>query len=204
MLRRLVPAVCLLAFFASELRAQNVWKDYVKNQPHYYTPQDPWVVGFVFRQQAGWGGFFYNCDRQEDKRYSPYIYWSMQPQKCKPKHPILGCIKQQVCEVKQRIRWGASCNPLADTEIPGSYVQPATESVTPDELAPPADDNVSSFNNRPKSFSLIDIGKVVNGESDSGNKRSDSLDRQSAADQSDMSFRMTRRAKPDQTEVQRR
>lgn len=94
--------------FAREISAQNVVQDYIRNAPRQYSPDDPWSTGRVYRNHTGHGGLFYNCDCEEEKRYSPYIYWQsehcQQPETLKAK---LCDIQWQLNEVRQRIRWGA-------------------------------------------------------------------------------------------------
>ena len=113
--RTLPIAVCLVITcncFSTQAEAQNIRQDYLRNVPRTYSPDDPWTVGKVMRNQIGHGGFFYNCDREECKRYSPYIRWQTQPQVCRPKHPIRWDLRQQRCEIIGRIRDGAclGCN----------------------------------------------------------------------------------------------
>lgn len=86
--------------------AQGLIRDYVVNVPRQYGPRDPWDVGLVLRNQVGWGGHFYNCDCEEHKRLSPYIRWEQQPTVCCP-HGHCWDIKQQINEVKQRVRTGS-------------------------------------------------------------------------------------------------
>jgi hypothetical protein len=100
----LVGSMCLI--WQDVTCAQNVIADYVRNVPRQYGPRDPWEVGLVMRHQAGWGGHFYNCDCEEHKRLSPYIRWEQQPTVCCP-HGHCWWIKQQVNEVRQRVRTGA-------------------------------------------------------------------------------------------------
>ena len=85
---------------------QNLRQDYLRNVPRQFGPRDPWDVGIVLRNQAGWGGAFYNCDCEEHKRMSPYIHWEQQPTVCCP-HGHCWDIKQQINEVKQRVRTGS-------------------------------------------------------------------------------------------------
>lgn len=41
-----------------------------------YSPADPQQRGRLFNLQTGHAGAFYNCDGEEDKRFSPHICWS--------------------------------------------------------------------------------------------------------------------------------
>ena len=111
---------------------QNLRQDYLRNAPRQYGPRDPWEVGVVLRNQAGWGGAFYNCDCEEHKRMSPYIHWEQQPTVCCP-HGHCSDIKQQINEVKQRVRTG-SCKQCEFHLCPrcGSS-EPPIKSNCPDE-----------------------------------------------------------------------
>ncbi len=103
-------ALVLISFSSTECMAQNVFKDYVINSPRQFAPMDPWTTGRVFRTHMGHGGIFYNCDGQEDKRCSPYIYWQGQSN-CDPDtNSWYADWNQQIDEVKQRIRWGKGCD----------------------------------------------------------------------------------------------
>jgi hypothetical protein len=59
--------------------AQNIFQDYGWNRRGYYSPNDPWQKGLVFRTHTGQDGLFYNCDGEEDKRCSPWIHWPQRP-----------------------------------------------------------------------------------------------------------------------------
>ena len=62
---------------AGEVSAQEVRKairDY-KPGPTHYSPDDPWIRSNLFNRHTGHFGRFYNCDREECKRYSPFISW---------------------------------------------------------------------------------------------------------------------------------
>lgn len=97
-----------LGLLVSERAAfgQNLRQDYLVNVPRQYGPRDPWEVGIVMRNQIGWGGHFFNCDCEEHKRMSTYIRWEQQPTICCP-HGHCWDIKQQIDEVRQRIRTGS-------------------------------------------------------------------------------------------------
>lgn len=102
--------VALAATLVSgQLTAQNVIADYVCNAPRQFCPDDPWTTGLVFRTQIGYAGCYFNCDCEEQKRYSPYIYWQCQTP-CMNSCPLLRNVRQQFCDVKQRIRWGKGCD----------------------------------------------------------------------------------------------
>ncbi len=95
---------------------RNAIRDYRDDRVFNYQASDPERRGKLFNVQTGHYGKYYNCDRQEDKRNSPYICW-------KPHHefdfpPCLGfCenLRRDIAEIKQRISDGAgpcgsSCN----------------------------------------------------------------------------------------------
>lgn len=118
----------MVMMLPGQLSAQNFRADY-KSGPVHYQPDDPWVRGKIFQVHTGHGGFFYNCDHQEDKRFSPYINWNRQPKWCYPRRPILCDIRRQKWEVKRRICWGkGNCCHKSDRLPPRSdYVHPVAE-----------------------------------------------------------------------------
>jgi len=72
----MVATVLLTSVCASECHAQGYFQDYFSN--NQYSPSDPWVKGRIFKTHTGHDGFYYNCDEEECKRNSPYIYWKNQ------------------------------------------------------------------------------------------------------------------------------
>lgn len=102
----IVLAGLTLLIWQNVSAGQNLVADYWRNVPRQYGPRDPWDVGLVLRHQAGWGGHFFNCDCEENKRFSPYIHWEQRPTVCCP-HGHCWDVKQQLNEVHQRIRTGA-------------------------------------------------------------------------------------------------
>lgn len=84
----------------------DTYRDYCKNVPRQFSPDDPWTMGWVLRTEVGFGGLFFNCDGEALKRYSPYITWGCQNVDC-PKRLIQDPLCAQVAEIKQRIRWGS-------------------------------------------------------------------------------------------------
>jgi hypothetical protein len=82
--------------------------------PTTYDPRDPETRGNLYRHQVGYAGRFYNCDGEESKRCSPYIYWTTV---CNQEQIRSWCnvLKCDVREVQQRVRWG-SCREGADCE----------------------------------------------------------------------------------------
>ncbi len=151
-----IAAILLVSGWCQMAAAQNVIKDYSCNAPRQFAPETPWEVGKVLKIHIGHGGRFYNCDCQENKRHSPYIYWQCQSPMCtKQRHPVLCDIKQQWHEVKQRVRWGKGCDtphyvvpnyplefygvPVAD--IPASGYSGVTEATDVDAIQPPVPAN---------------------------------------------------------------
>ena len=49
--------------------------DYFQNPTGQYSLDDPWTRSRIWRRHTGHWGKFYNCDGEEQKRYSPYICW---------------------------------------------------------------------------------------------------------------------------------
>ncbi len=147
------------------LAAQNVYLDYVKNQPHTYTPNDPWHVGEVFRNHMGHGGLFYNCDHQEDKRFSPFIYWQTRQTICLKPWPVVSCLSQQLAEVRQRVDWGR-CGASSVSGPPAaniSYV--GAEDATDASLQPTANRQPNVFRPESRADSGFRMTQQVNPES---------------------------------------
>jgi len=84
----------------------DTYRDYCKNVPRQFSPDDPWTMGWVLKTEVGFGGLFFNCDGEALKRYSPYIRWNCQNMDC-PKRLIQDPLLVQLAEVKQRVRWGS-------------------------------------------------------------------------------------------------
>lgn len=77
----------------------------------FYKPSDPWTRGKLFNIQTGNTGLFFNCDGEQAKRYSPYICWKPITEKALPTRTgIWNSIKQDIAEVKQRVRDGSCCD----------------------------------------------------------------------------------------------
>ena len=91
------------------LRTAHEFKqDYIKDKPFQYSPCDPFERGKIFRLHTGHYGHFYNCDGEEAKRCSPYIYWKMNDKPALPGHlGPLDAIRCEYAQVKQRIRDGS-------------------------------------------------------------------------------------------------
>lgn len=95
-------------------------RDYFKLVPRAYSPDDPWTMGHVLRKEVGFGGFFFNCDGEQNKRYSPYIRWNCQIVDC-PKRLIHDPLIQQLHEIRQRVRWGGCIDCQANYQDAASY-----------------------------------------------------------------------------------
>ncbi|HMO14323.1 MAG TPA: hypothetical protein PKD64_05365 [Pirellulaceae bacterium] len=99
-------ALAAAALSPSSLFAQNLRWDYFSG-PVHYQPTDPWVRGEIFRWHTGHNGWFYNCDHEESKRFSPVIEWKRQPWVCRSRCECLCDWIDQLERVKQRVRWGS-------------------------------------------------------------------------------------------------
>lgn len=114
-----VPTILLFAVFAtscfigfnSQTNAQEIRKamrDYRHDSVFNYQPDDPEFRSKMFKIHTGHYGKFYNCDGQEDKRYSPYICWKTHHENNFPtKMGIRERIGYDIAEVKQRLIDGA-------------------------------------------------------------------------------------------------
>ena len=83
-----------------------VREDY--RQPMSYSPSDPFFRSSIFRAHTGHSGRYYNCDGEEEKRYSPYIQWATvcNGEHIRPWGEVLRC---DIQEVKRRVQSGACC-----------------------------------------------------------------------------------------------
>ena len=90
---------------------QDFRRDYITDKPFQYSPTDAWERGKVFRMHTGHWGKFYNCDGEENKRFSPYISWAVHDERDFPcRKGLLKCLRCDLSEVKQRILDGtAAC-----------------------------------------------------------------------------------------------
>jgi hypothetical protein len=87
---------------------QTFLQDYVWNRPGVFAPCDPWEKGAVFRTHTGHDGLFYNCDGEEEKRCSPYIYWPERPCDDLLSFRRIRCEwKGTIEDAKDRVRMGA-------------------------------------------------------------------------------------------------
>ena len=69
-----------------------------------YQPNSPVVENRLFGLQTGHYGFFYNCDREEDKRNHPAICWRQADAEQLPRR--IGClerVRHEVAQVSRRI-----------------------------------------------------------------------------------------------------
>ena len=99
------------------------YRDYCKQVPRQFSPDDPWTMGWFLRTEVGFGGLFFNCDGEAMKRYSPYIRWNCQNVDC-PKRLIKDPLLQQLAEVRRRVQWGACGGCAANCKC--NSCQPAT------------------------------------------------------------------------------
>ena len=75
---RLVLLIFISFYLVEAVQAQERAKirhDYFLNPTGQYSPDDPWTRSRIWRRHTGHWGRFYNCDCEEQKRYSPYICW---------------------------------------------------------------------------------------------------------------------------------
>ena len=107
---------------AQHLPIADFYRDYCKQVPRQFSPDDPWTMGWFLRTEVGFGGLFFNCDGEAMKRYSPYITWGCQNVDC-PKRLIKDPLLQQLAEVRRRVQWGACGGCAANCQCNGC--QPA-------------------------------------------------------------------------------
>ena len=130
----------------AEAQLTQIRRDY--RQPMTYSPDDPFTKGLVYRLQTGQAGKYFNCDCEEEKRYSPYIYWQTV---CNHTHPKPYCtvLLRDLHEVKERVRAGAcrggqncTCGQCQQTTGGGYYLAEndgqATSGTASGEAAQPA------------------------------------------------------------------
>ena len=113
-----------------------------------YSPDDPWTRSKVFQAHTGHAGFFYNCDQEECKRYSPYIYWKSN---CQPLWParirLIDGIQADLAKVRWRIDAGCcgcqyclssrDCSAGQNCQSP-SVDRTCSKESTPPQVSPPA------------------------------------------------------------------
>jgi len=124
----------------AEAQLTQIRRDY--RQPMTYSPDDPFTKGIVYRLQTGQAGKYFNCDCEEEKRYSPYIYWQTV---CNHTHPKPYCtvLLRDVHEVKERVRAGAcrggqdcTCEQCQQAAGVGSYLAQKAGEVIKGNVAP--------------------------------------------------------------------
>ena len=116
--------VLALASFSKDTEAQQIIKtlqDYCSNPYRQFQPDDPWTRSKIWNLQAGRSGLFFNCDAEEEKRYSPYIDWKRQtidpipPSPFCPRYVLSDCraLKQRVIDGSCGVRCTASQGPTS-------------------------------------------------------------------------------------------
>ena len=114
-------------------------QDY-RSAPYPYSSHDPWTRSNVFNAHTGHAGFFYNCDEEECKRYSPYICWkNFCGAQLPARRGLWGGLKFDLAQVRRRIRDGScaadgcdspNCHP-ATVSLP--MIVAATDAMEPAE-----------------------------------------------------------------------
>ncbi len=83
-------------------------RDYFTDRPITYSPDDPCYRGKIFQLHTNHYGKFSDCDQEEMKRYSPYIYWTTH---CEPDFvPYKSCLqslREDVAKIRRRVSDGA-------------------------------------------------------------------------------------------------
>jgi len=103
-------AFLMLLIVSVETHAQEIAKirDDYHSGPITYSPDDPWTRSKLFNAHTGHSGKFYNCDGEECKRYSPYIYWQTNCQSLTPPgRGLLNQLRRDQGRIQQRIADGA-------------------------------------------------------------------------------------------------
>lgn len=96
--------VAVTTLFVTSAVAQEVRltvRDYVTQPCRPYSPDDPCQRSKWFRLQTGHFGYAYNCDGEECKRNSPYIYWT-----APTNHPIPPrhrWLKEARCDLREAL-----------------------------------------------------------------------------------------------------
>ncbi|MCH2180376.1 MAG: hypothetical protein MK108_00080 [Mariniblastus sp.] len=115
MLKRAVFFGLILLVFSgsnAECEAQQLVKtiqDYCLNPFRQFQPDDPQTRSVIWNWQAGRTGLFFPCEEEEQKRYSPYIYWKYQTIDPIPPCPITPYqLNRDWRAAKQRIIDGCS------------------------------------------------------------------------------------------------
>jgi hypothetical protein len=97
---------CLLVVVCGAVEAVGQELKKIRHDYHsggvQYSPDDPWSRSKVFQAHTGHAGFFYNCDSEECKRNSPYIYWKAN---CQPLWPERIRIFEGIRTDLDKVRW---------------------------------------------------------------------------------------------------
>ena len=115
---KLLLTIPAIAAITNSVSSQTYRRDYKIDAPIQYQASDPWDRGFNFRNHINHAGFFYNCDGEECKRNSPYLYYLQATEDCR--FNARQYIRRQIDEVKWRLQAGgcgdALCYPGCDCE----------------------------------------------------------------------------------------
>jgi hypothetical protein len=123
MLRTLIVffGIAIVASSTTSALAQNRGIGIEAKRQYDYAPELPGGIrGAIYRETTGHNGRFYNCDGEENKRCSPYIDWSTN---CHREWlPTWGSvIRQDICEVKQRVRSGSCRDGHCEESSQGTF-----------------------------------------------------------------------------------
>ena len=102
--------VCLMLASASSIEAQQrLLGGRGSSAQVQYSPGDPQTRSRLYNFQTGHRGAYYNCDGEEDKRNSPFIFWEYGPADAQLHNPLLDIInwRSDKREIAQRICDGA-------------------------------------------------------------------------------------------------
>ena len=130
---RLLLTIPAVAVITSSVFGQTYRRDYKIDAPIQYQASDPWDRGFIFRNHINHAGFFYNCDGEECKRNSPYLYYLQATEDCR--FNARQYIRRQIDEVKWRLQAGGCGDALC---YPGCDCEPGVNSscnVKPDSVS---------------------------------------------------------------------
>ncbi len=141
----------MLLMVSSQTQAQEIAKmhhDYHSGSVTY-SPDDPWTRSKLFNAHTGHSGNFYNCDGEECKRYSSYIYWQTNCQSLTPpRRGLLNQLRRDQGRIQQRIADG-SCSCSACQTANGSLANVVKaepqidDAMIVDRLPPPPKSSLS-------------------------------------------------------------
>ena len=77
-MRTFIPILFFLVAWTPQLACSQTQNQDCSDGVCQYEPQDPWQRTRFWLRQTGHLGLFYNCDCQEEKRFSPYICWQQE------------------------------------------------------------------------------------------------------------------------------